>query len=327
MGEKKKSKKIIVISIISVIALILILVLILVQENRSKLTDSDIKKVEDVKAFSSSNEFLGTTEENKTCVSGTITNLTNNVYRDVTVECILYGEDGEELEKLYGETYFLGANESCKFIAVSQNNIKYSKVKNYAVSNIKGNVLEKDINITNDFLIYDESIGLLRSLFDKSPTKPSVSYKAKNVNNTDYKEPITIVSTIENNRGEKYVIYNVLNGLKPNAIETIYGGNSIGEELPKSTEEISYSFKNHFAILGNIAEMENMKGVMVIFSRVVATQWEEAKKELDTMGLKVEKIEQPHKTPKGNVFKQEPEIGTKLKAGSTVKIYVSTGEE
>lgn len=327
MGEKKKNKKIIVISIISVIVIILISVVVLIQKNKSSLTNNGIENAEKVKEFSSSNEFLSSTEENQTCVCGTITNLTNNIYKDVTIECTLYGEDGEELEKVYGEIYFLGANENCKFVAVSQNNVKYSKVKNYAISNIKGNMLEKDKDITNNFLIYDESIGLLRSLFDKSPTKPSISYKVKNVSDTDYNEPITIVSSIKNDKGEKYVIYNVLNSFKPNAIEAIYGENSIGEELPKSTEEINYSFENHFVILGNIAKMEDMKEVMVTFSRVTATPWEEAQKELDTMGLKVEKIEQKHKTPKGNVFKQEPEIGTRLKAGSAVKIYVSTGEE
>ena len=65
---------------------------------------------------------------------------------------------------------------------------------------------------------------------------------------------------------------------------------------------------------------------MTKVEKVVGMKFEEAEKALNDANLQVEKIEQTSKTvEEGYVIKQEPEEGTTLKAGETVKVYVSIG--
>lgn len=318
--EQKGNKKIIIISIVIAVVIIAIIigVAISIKTTSTSTSSKPNAKEEQIQEFSWSNEDLGSTSDGTDYITGTIENLTPNVYQNVTIECILYGENGEELEKVYDTNYFVGANEKFKFFAFVKNT-KYSKIKSYSVNEVKGEILPNDIDISSNFLISNKTIGAFAGF------SPHISYNIKNTSSIDYQEPITVVNIVKDNTlGMKYVYYNIIDSLKHNATTYCTATDNIGIE---PLENLKYSFENYYVILGNIAKMENMKDVMVVFSRVTATPWEKAEKELDTMGLKVEKIEQPHNTPKGNIFKQEPEIGTKLKAGSTVKIYVSTGKE
>ena len=316
--EKKGNKKIIIISIVVAVVIIATIIGVAISTKTTSTSSKPNTKEEQIKEFSWSNEDLGSTGDGTDYITGWVTNLTTNVYQNVTVECILYGENGEELEKVYDTSYFVGANEEFKFFAFIENT-KYSQIKSYSINKVEGEIIPKEIIITDNFSISNKEIGSFSGLY------PHISYNIKNTSTTDYQEPITIVNVVKDNSlGMKYVYYNVIDSLNHNATTHCFADDNVGIGALKN---VKYSFENCYVILGNIAKMENMKDVMVVFSRVTATPWEKAQKELDTMGLKVEKIEQPNKAPKGNVFKQEPEIGTKLKAGSTVKVYVSTGEE
>lgn len=317
MEKKRNNKKIIIISILVILVIVAIIIGMIINTKSTNTNSKPNIKEEQIKEFSWSNEDLGTTSDGTDYITGRITNLTTNIYQNVTVECILYGENGEELEKVYDTSYFVGANEEFKFLAFIKDT-KYSQIKSYSVNEVKGEIIPKDINITNNFSLSNKEIGSFSGL------SPHISYNIKNTSTIDYQQPITVVNVVKDNSlGMKYVYYNVIDSLNHNATTYCMANNNVGIG---ALQNVKYSFEDYYVILGNIAKMENMKDVMVVFSRVTATPWEKAEKELDIMGLKVEKIEQPHNTPKGNVFKQEPEIGTKLKAGSTVKIYVSTGE-
>lgn len=65
---------------------------------------------------------------------------------------------------------------------------------------------------------------------------------------------------------------------------------------------------------------------MTKVEKVVGMKFEDAEKALKDVNLQAEKIEQTSKTvEEGYVIKQDPEEGTELKAGETVKVYVSIG--
>lgn len=323
----EEKKKIVIIITIIIILLIAIGIIITIKSNsNSENNDTNIYNIEEKKEeFKSSNENLSFTiigEKAHTYVSGTITNLTENIYQDVKVECILYGENGEELEKVYGKTYFLEAHKDFKFFAFSLKGVQSSKVKSYSVSKIEGTMLPKEKNITKDFSIYNEKIN---AFYNSSPT---VNYNIKNISNIDYQEPITIVQNVKSNTGITYTYYKVLNSLKPNATTECYTSDNIGTEPPEykyETKNITYSFENSYVILGDITNIEGTK-IRVPFIKYIT--WEEAKQKLETMNLKAEKIEQPSETIEKNyVISQSPEMNTKVETGSTIKVYISAGNE
>lgn len=75
----------------------------------------------------------------------------------------------------------------------------------------------------------------------------------------------------------------------------------------------------------NVVDNEEKEEVQV--PKVVGENFEEAKKELEKVNLKVEKIEEKNSIiESGYVMKQEPTYNTTVEEGTTVKLYVSIGE-
>lgn len=74
----------------------------------------------------------------------------------------------------------------------------------------------------------------------------------------------------------------------------------------------------------NVVDNEEKESVQV--PKLVGENFEEAKKELEKVNLKVEKIEEKSSTlESGIVFKQEPTYNTTVEEGTTIKLYVSSG--
>lgn len=75
----------------------------------------------------------------------------------------------------------------------------------------------------------------------------------------------------------------------------------------------------------NVADNEEKESVQV--PKLVGENFEEAKKDLEKVNLKVEKIEEKSSIiERGYVMKQEPTYNTTVEEGTTVKLYVSIGE-
>lgn len=326
MEEKKqRKKKIVIILAISVVILAIIggIVFIMQKANLDTTqTSSNIEEQPKVQEFSSSNENIDTLN-GTTYMTGKITNLTDNIYENVVVECILYDESGAELEKVQGITYYLGANKDFNFYAFSQNGIKWTKVKSYVVSSIKGTVLSKDKIITDKFSIYNTKINAFYN------SSPSFKYHIKNISNIDYSEPITVVHSVkETTTGINYTYYEELHSLKANAIKECSTFDTVGSKLPELTSatlNTKYDIEYSCVLLGSIKGNEN---VNVKVPRVTGLTYEEAKQQIELENLKVEKIEQvSEKVEKNYIIKQEPDYNIVVKSGSTVKLYVSRGTE
>lgn len=75
----------------------------------------------------------------------------------------------------------------------------------------------------------------------------------------------------------------------------------------------------------NVVDNEEKESVQI--PKLVGENFEEAKKELEKVNLKVEKIEEKSSIiESGYVMKQEPTYNTTVEEGTTVKLYVSIGE-
>lgn len=77
----------------------------------------------------------------------------------------------------------------------------------------------------------------------------------------------------------------------------------------------------------SIIKVTVSKGAKIVtVEKVVGKTFEEAENALKALDLKVEKVEQTSKkVEEGYIIKQEPEEGKEVKAGETVKVYVSIG--
>ena len=101
--------------------------------------------------------------------------------------------------------------------------------------------------------------------------------------------------------------------------DTVEAGKVISQEPPYRA---NYTIKENAQISYIIS-----KGTeMTIVPKVAGKEYSEAEKDITDAKLKVEKIEETsEKVEEGYVIKQEPEENTQIKAGETVKVYVSIG--
>ena len=100
---------------------------------------------------------------------------------------------------------------------------------------------------------------------------------------------------------------------------TVEAGKIISQEPPYSE---GYTIKENSII--KVVVSQGTKTATV--KKVVGMTYEEAENTLKELDLQVEKIEQTSKTvEEGYVIKQDPEEGKTVKAGETVKVYVSLG--
>jgi len=84
----------------------------------------------------------------------------------------------------------------------------------------------------------------------------------------------------------------------------------------------NYTVKENSTVVVSVSKGAEMKEV----PKVVGKTYDDAARELENNNFKVEKIDKISQTvEKGIVIEQEPENGTKIKVGETIKLYVSSG--
>lgn len=215
--NNKKNKIIIFIVLLSIIIVILGVIFFLIQKNSSKNKPTSIGLNIPKDNFICSNEELKYSN-----VTGIIKNNTNNVYKNVTVSCILYDGEGNTLGKIYDNIEFLGAYESWNFKAHSlDSTTNLSNSKSFTIEEIVGEKIEESEIITSDFNVYDISWG---KGTHTSPNNDNwqgiyIESNVKNISTKDYNEPFTIVYSVKSkSSGNKIcTYYHTINNLKSNA--------------------------------------------------------------------------------------------------------------
>lgn len=249
MEEKKKGKKkIIAILLVSLLVVIVIITTIIMNKRKEQqelqISNTEITPLI-IEEFKTYDEDIGTLGNN-VYITGKIKNLTDNVYANVEIEYIAYGENGEDLGKLKAAIFYLDAKEECQFYAFSTENISYLKINSYSVKNISGMILDNTKIISENFLVSNESIGSFAGM-----DILTMSYDIKNISNNDYNEPITIVHSIrEVSTGAQYIFFHELESIKANTtVNHCFTSDVIGVEPPIYTK---YTIQNYYVILGKI---------------------------------------------------------------------------
>ena len=95
-----------------------------------------------------------------------------------------------------------------------------------------------------------------------------------------------------------------------------------GKILFNNKIQVEHNSENQ---IENVVDNEEKEDVQV--PKVVGKSFEEAKKELEKVNLKAEKIEEKNEyIANGYVIRQEPTSNTTVEEGTTVKLYVSIEE-